>query len=108
MPGPFESRPRLLSADKSRAPLEADGGGEGRLRSACALAVRAWLTRRPLDNRRAGSTYDELCERYLEPDDVVVPRAPAPAAVAAVCGEAEFGGQLTTGLTHCVVGGSSA
>ncbi|MGW0886540.1 hypothetical protein [Streptomyces sp. NPDC002671] len=38
------------------------------------LAV--WDGDRPLDNRQAGSTYDELYERYLESDDVVVPPAP--------------------------------
>ncbi|MFI5567419.1 hypothetical protein ACIA6T_08675 [Streptomyces sp. NPDC051740] len=30
----------------------------------------------PLDNHHAGSTYDELYERYLESDDVVVPPEP--------------------------------
>ncbi|GGU15301.1 hypothetical protein [Streptomyces lateritius] len=38
------------------------------------LAV--WDGDRPLDNRQAGSTYDELYERYLESDDVAVPPAP--------------------------------
>ncbi|MEV8547560.1 hypothetical protein [Streptomyces sp. NPDC051572] len=38
------------------------------------LAV--WDGDRPLDNRRAGLAYDELYERYLESDDVVVPPAP--------------------------------
>jgi hypothetical protein len=38
------------------------------------LAV--WDGDRPLDDDQAGSTYDELYERYLEPDDVVVPPAP--------------------------------
>ncbi|MFF8279978.1 hypothetical protein ACF05T_28415 [Streptomyces lateritius] len=38
------------------------------------LAV--WDGDRPLDNRQAGSTYDELYERYLESDDVAVPAAP--------------------------------
>ncbi|MFC9457436.1 hypothetical protein [Streptomyces sp. NPDC056983] len=38
------------------------------------LAV--WDGDRPLDNHRAGSTYDELYERYLESDDVVVPPEP--------------------------------
>ncbi|MFF5523148.1 hypothetical protein [Streptomyces coeruleorubidus] len=37
------------------------------------LAV--WDGDRPFDNRAAGSTYDELYERYLESDDVVVPPA---------------------------------
>ncbi|NWF27984.1 hypothetical protein HW130_17210 [Streptomyces sp. PKU-EA00015] len=35
------------------------------------LAV--WDGEPPLDDRRAGSVYDELYERYLESDDVVVP-----------------------------------
>ncbi|MEU9141336.1 hypothetical protein AB0D33_36280 [Streptomyces sp. NPDC048404] len=30
----------------------------------------------PLDDDRAGSTYDELCKRYLDSDDVLVPPAP--------------------------------
>ncbi|MFI9830915.1 hypothetical protein ACIHIX_24890 [Streptomyces sp. NPDC051913] len=38
------------------------------------LAV--WYGDRPLDDRQAGLTYDELYERYLESDDVVVPPAP--------------------------------
>jgi hypothetical protein len=38
------------------------------------LAV--WAGDRPLDNHQAGSTYDELYERYLESDDVVVPPVP--------------------------------
>ncbi|MGW1638444.1 hypothetical protein [Streptomyces lavendulae] len=38
------------------------------------LAV--WDGDRPLDDDRAGSTYDELYERYLESDDVVVPPVP--------------------------------
>lgn len=38
------------------------------------LAV--WDGDRPIDNHRAGSTYDELYERYLESDDVVVPPEP--------------------------------
>ncbi|KOX37224.1 MULTISPECIES: hypothetical protein [unclassified Streptomyces] len=38
------------------------------------LAV--WSGDRPRDDRRAGSTYDELYERYLESDDVVVPPTP--------------------------------
>ncbi|MET7727486.1 hypothetical protein [Streptomyces mirabilis] len=38
------------------------------------LAV--WDSDRPFDNRAAGSMYDELYERYLESDDVVVPPAP--------------------------------
>ncbi|MBW8707428.1 hypothetical protein MBT84_48115 [Streptomyces sp. MBT84] len=38
------------------------------------LAV--WDGDRPLDNHQAGLTYDELYERYLESDDVVVPPAP--------------------------------
>ncbi|MEU9858771.1 hypothetical protein [Streptomyces sp. NPDC047974] len=38
------------------------------------LAV--WDGDRPVDNRQAGSMYDELYERYLESDDVVVPPAP--------------------------------
>lgn len=38
------------------------------------LAV--WDGERPLDNHHAGSAYDELYERYLESDDVVVPPAP--------------------------------
>ncbi|ALV34160.1 hypothetical protein [Streptomyces sp. CdTB01] len=38
------------------------------------LAV--WDGERPLDNHQAGSAYDELCARYLESDDVVVPPAP--------------------------------
>ncbi|WP_406400719.1 hypothetical protein [Streptomyces sp. NBC_00879] len=38
------------------------------------LAV--WDGERPLDNHQAGSVYDELCARYLEADDVVVPPAP--------------------------------
>ncbi|MFE1849357.1 hypothetical protein ACFYYI_16885 [Streptomyces sp. NPDC002387] len=37
------------------------------------LAV--WDDDRPLDNHQAGLTYDELYERYLESDDVVVPPA---------------------------------
>ncbi|MFE2537527.1 hypothetical protein [Streptomyces sp. NPDC059371] len=44
------------------------------------LAV--WDGDRPLDEDQAGSTYDELYERYLESDDVVVP--PAPRIVACV------------------------
>ncbi|MGW5641098.1 hypothetical protein, partial [Streptomyces sp. NPDC003832] len=46
------------------------------------LAV--WDGDRPLDNRRASLTYDELYERYLESDDVVAP--PAPRIVAYVEG----------------------
>ncbi|MEY9484230.1 cytolysin (calcineurin-like family phosphatase) [Streptomyces calvus] len=38
------------------------------------LAV--WDGDRPFDNRAASATYDELHERYLEPDDVAVPPAP--------------------------------
>ncbi|GGJ42313.1 hypothetical protein [Streptomyces brasiliensis] len=38
------------------------------------LAV--WEGDRPLDNDQACSTYDELYERYLESDDIVVPPAP--------------------------------
>ncbi|WP_405523944.1 hypothetical protein [Streptomyces canus] len=38
------------------------------------LAV--WDGDRPRDNDQAGSTYDELYERYLESDDVIVPPAP--------------------------------
>ncbi|WP_405784158.1 hypothetical protein OG512_37250 [Streptomyces sp. NBC_01378] len=38
------------------------------------LAV--WDGDRPLDDDQAGSTYDELYERYLESDDVVVPPVP--------------------------------
>lgn len=38
------------------------------------LAV--WDGEHPSDNRQAGSTYDELYERYLESEDVVVPPAP--------------------------------
>ncbi|GAA2667769.1 hypothetical protein GCM10010400_30710 [Streptomyces aculeolatus] len=38
------------------------------------LAV--WDGERPIDDRQAGSTHDELYERYLESDDVVVPPAP--------------------------------
>ncbi|GAA2463019.1 hypothetical protein [Streptomyces macrosporus] len=38
------------------------------------LAV--WDGDRPLDDRQAGLTYDELYERYLESDDVVVPPTP--------------------------------
>ncbi|MBD2834924.1 hypothetical protein AB0K64_29270 [Streptomyces sp. NPDC053741] len=38
------------------------------------LAV--WAGDRPLDNHQAGSTYDELYERYLESDEVVVPPVP--------------------------------
>lgn len=38
------------------------------------LAV--WDGDRPLDNHHAGSTYDELYERYLESDDVVLPPEP--------------------------------
>ena len=37
---------------------------------------------RPLDDRQAGLTYDELYERYVESDDVVV--TPAPRIVAYV------------------------
>lgn len=37
------------------------------------LAV--WDGDRPFDNRAAGSTYDELYDRYLESDQVVVPPA---------------------------------
>ncbi|WP_406131649.1 hypothetical protein [Streptomyces sp. NBC_00989] len=44
------------------------------------LAV--WEGDRPLDDRQAGLIYDELYERYLESDDVVVP--PAPCIVAYV------------------------
>lgn len=39
------------------------------------LAV--WEGDHPPDNQLAGSTYDELYERYLESDDVVVPPAPS-------------------------------
>lgn len=42
------------------------------------LAV--WDGDRPIDNHRAGSTYDELYERYLESDDIVVPPEPRIAA----------------------------
>ncbi|MEU8294588.1 hypothetical protein [Streptomyces sp. NRRL S-1314] len=42
------------------------------------LAV--WDGECPPDDHRAGSIYDELYERYLEPDDVVVPPAPSIAA----------------------------
>lgn len=42
------------------------------------LAV--WDGDRPIDNHRAGSTYDELYERYLESDDIVVPSEPRIAA----------------------------
>ncbi|MFI0960594.1 hypothetical protein ACH4S8_04095 [Streptomyces sp. NPDC021080] len=38
------------------------------------LAV--WDGDRPLDDDQAGSTYDELYERYLESDDVAVPPVP--------------------------------
>ncbi|WP_307524443.1 hypothetical protein [Streptomyces umbrinus] len=38
------------------------------------LAV--WDGKRPLDNHQAGSVYDELYERYLEPEDGVMPPAP--------------------------------
>ncbi|MEJ8639661.1 hypothetical protein [Streptomyces sp. MS2.AVA.5] len=38
------------------------------------LAV--WDGDRPLDDRQAGLTYDELYEHYLESDDAVVPPAP--------------------------------
>jgi hypothetical protein len=38
------------------------------------LAV--WDGDRPSDNRAASSMYDDLYERYLESDDVVVPRTP--------------------------------
>ncbi|MFI1442014.1 hypothetical protein [Streptomyces fructofermentans] len=34
------------------------------------------MGRRPPTQHQAGSTYDELYERYLESDDVVVPPAP--------------------------------
>lgn len=44
------------------------------------LAV--WDGDRPIDDRQASSMYDELYERYLESDDVVVP--PAPSIVAYV------------------------
>lgn len=44
------------------------------------LAV--WDGDRPLDDRQAGLTYDQLYERHLETDDVVVP--PAPRVVAFV------------------------
>ncbi|WP_328491648.1 hypothetical protein OHS59_02080 [Streptomyces sp. NBC_00414] len=44
------------------------------------LAV--WDGDRPADNDQAGSVYDELYERYLESEDVVVP--PAPRVVAYV------------------------
>ncbi|MCY0936929.1 hypothetical protein OTB74_22625 [Streptomyces sp. H34-S4] len=40
----------------------------------CDLAV--WDGGRPLDDDQAGSTYDELCERYLQSDDVAVPPMP--------------------------------
>ncbi|MER6445520.1 hypothetical protein [Streptomyces venezuelae] len=45
------------------------------------LAV--WDGERPLDDHQAGSTYDELYERYLESDDVAVPPAPRIAAYVA-------------------------
>lgn len=35
-----------------------------------------WDGERPLDDDQAGSTYEELYERYLESDDVVVPPVP--------------------------------
>ncbi|MER5386080.1 hypothetical protein ABT040_38525 [Streptomyces sp. NPDC002688] len=38
------------------------------------LAV--WDGDRPLDDDQAGSTYDELYERYLESDDAAVPPVP--------------------------------
>lgn len=38
------------------------------------LAV--WDGDRPADDRHAGSRYDELYERFLESDDVVVPPVP--------------------------------
>ncbi len=38
------------------------------------LAV--WDGDRPLNDGQAGTTYDELFERYLESDDVVVPLVP--------------------------------
>ncbi|MFW6695518.1 hypothetical protein [Streptomyces sp. MAR4 CNX-425] len=38
------------------------------------LAV--WDGERPIDDRQAGAIYDELYERYLESDDVVVPPVP--------------------------------
>ncbi|MDX2649098.1 hypothetical protein PV341_37175 [Streptomyces sp. PA03-1a] len=38
------------------------------------LAV--WDGALPPDDHEAGSVYDELCERYLESDDVVIPPAP--------------------------------
>jgi hypothetical protein len=38
------------------------------------LAV--WDGERPPDNHQAGFVYDELYERYLESDDVVVPPTP--------------------------------
>ncbi|MFI8389979.1 hypothetical protein [Streptomyces sp. NPDC085540] len=44
------------------------------------LAV--WDGDRPLDDHQAGSTYDELYERYLGADEAVVP--PAPSIVAYV------------------------
>ncbi|MER6849818.1 hypothetical protein AB0A81_41350 [Streptomyces flaveolus] len=46
--------------------------------------LAGWDGVRPLDNRQAGSTYDELYERYLESDGVFVP--PAPRIVAYVEG----------------------
>ncbi|MER5402266.1 hypothetical protein [Streptomyces sp. NPDC002599] len=39
---------------------------------------------RPLDDDQAGSAYDELYERYLESDDVLVPPAPRIRASGAV------------------------
>ncbi|WP_328835361.1 hypothetical protein [Streptomyces europaeiscabiei] len=41
-----------------------------------------WDGARPIDNHQAGSVYDELCERYLESDEI--PVRPAPPIVACV------------------------
>ncbi|MFD7555202.1 hypothetical protein ACFV9E_11805 [Streptomyces sp. NPDC059835] len=60
------------------------------------LAV--WDGDRPVDNRQACSMYDELYERYLESDDVVVP--PAPRILAYV--EALVG-RYPDGVDHSVV-----
>ncbi|MFE1442933.1 hypothetical protein [Streptomyces sp. NPDC058739] len=38
--------------------------------------LMVWAGDRPVDDRQACSTYDELYERYLETDDLMVPPTP--------------------------------
>lgn len=59
--------------------ISGPAGGDGTV--ACDDApvsydLAVWDGDRPFDNRAASSMYDELYERYLKSDDVVVPPAP--------------------------------